>query len=119
MNAAGLLSGGWADAAVALLLIGSGLLSLTAAIGLVRLRDFFQRMHPPALAATLGTWLAAAATTIHFSTIDAAPALYAWLLPILLAITVPAAMILLGRAALFRAREQRPDDVPPSLSERR
>ena len=35
---------------VAALLLASGVLLLVAAIGLVRLPDFFQRMHAPAIA---------------------------------------------------------------------
>ena len=43
----------WIDAFVALLLFASGVLTLTGAIGLFRYDTFFQRMHPPALTATL------------------------------------------------------------------
>ena len=44
----------WVEALTGLLLIASALFTLTGAIGLLRLKDFFQRMHPPALASTLG-----------------------------------------------------------------
>ena len=40
-------------------------------MGLVRLKEFFQRMHPPALASTLGTWCVALASIISFSLHDA------------------------------------------------
>ena len=89
---------------VALLLLASGLLSLAGALGLVRLKDFFQRMHPPALATTLGSWCAALASVVYFSAFDGRLSLHAWLIVILLAITAPVTTTLLARAALFRRR---------------
>ena len=49
----------WVEVLVALLLLVSAVMALTSAIGLVRLRDFFARMHMPALTATL--WIATSA----------------------------------------------------------
>ncbi|WP_205903114.1 monovalent cation/H(+) antiporter subunit G, partial [Pseudomonas viridiflava] len=49
----------WAEVLTAVLLIASSLFTLTGALGLLRLKDFFQRMHPPALASTLGAWCVA------------------------------------------------------------
>ena len=92
------------EALVALLLLASGLLSLVGALGLVRLKDFFQRMHPPALATTFGSWCAALASALYFSAFDGGLSLHAWLIVILLAITAPVTTTLLARAALFRRR---------------
>ena len=44
----------WAAVPAAFLLIAAGLLSAIGAFGLVRLPDFFTRMHPPAMGSTLG-----------------------------------------------------------------
>ena len=55
------------EAVVASLLVASGLLTVVGALGLLRLRDFFQRMHPPALANTLAAWCAALATSGQLS----------------------------------------------------
>ena len=106
----------WVELLASLLFAASGLLALTGALGLVRLKTFFQRMHPPALGATLGTWCACAAWVAYFSALEGALVLHAWLLPILLCITVPITTILLARAALFRKRAAG-DDVPPPLSQ--
>ena len=46
----------WVEVIVAVLLVLSSLFALIGAIGLLRMKDFFQRMHPPALASTLGAW---------------------------------------------------------------
>ena len=104
----------WVEAVVALLLIASGIATLTGAIGLVRLPDYFQRMHPPALAYTLGSWSVTLASVIYFSAHRGQLALHAWVIIILLAITAPITTMLLARAALFRKRNAG-DDVPPPL----
>lgn len=105
----------WLELTVsALLLIGS-LFALIGAIGLVRLKDFFQRMHPPALASTIGAWCVALASIVYFSALKHSPVLHAWLIPILLSITVPVTTLLLARAALFRKRSAR-EAVPEEVS---
>lgn len=108
----------WVEIFVAILLVLGGLLALIGATGLLRMKDYFQRMHPPALASTLGTWCVALASIIYFSALKSSPVLHAWLIPILLAITVPVTTLLLARAALFRKR-MAGDDVPAEVSSRR
>ncbi|MDQ0123330.1 multicomponent K+:H+ antiporter subunit G [Pseudomonas lini] len=108
----------WVEIPVAILLVLGSLFALIGAVGLLRMRDYFQRMHPPALASTLGAWCAALASIIYFSALKSAPVLHAWLIPVLLAITVPVTTLLLARAALFRKR-MAGDDVPAEVSSRR
>ncbi|MEO8486454.1 MAG: Na+/H+ antiporter subunit G [Betaproteobacteria bacterium] len=105
---------GWIEAATAVLLVASGLASLVAATGLVRLPTIFLRMHPPALASTFGVWAVAAASTLHFSMLEGMPVLNTWAIPAVLAITMPLTSMLLARAALFRKR-QAGANMPPSL----
>ncbi len=100
---------------VALLVVASGLAALVAAIGLVRLRNFFMRMHPPALASTLATWLAALASIVWFTAGDGRLVLYPWIVVVLMSITAPVTTTLLARAALLRRRVTGGDDVPPPL----
>jgi multicomponent K+:H+ antiporter subunit G len=87
------------DGLVAALLLASGLLSPVAALGLLRLKNFFQRMHAPALAITFGSWCAALAAMLA-----SRPALHTVLIVILLAVTAPVTTTLLARATLFRRR---------------
>jgi multicomponent K+:H+ antiporter subunit G len=108
----------WAEALTAILLVFSSLLALTGALGLLRMKDFFQRMHPPALASTLGAWCVALASIVYFSALKDSTVLHAWLIPVLLAITVPVTTLLLARTGLFRKR-MAGDDVPPEVSEGR
>src|SRR3989344_4625324 len=100
---------------VMLVLAGAGL-ALLGSTGLLRLPTFFERVHAPAIIATLGCWLIMHGTVLYFSVADRSLALHALLIAVFVAITVPIMSIFLMRAALFRAR-QMGLDVPPSLSQ--
>lgn len=108
----------WVELSVAALLVFSGLFTLSAAIGVVRFKTFFQRMHPPALAFSFSAWCVTLATVIYFSALEQALALHAWLIIIFLSITVPVTTILLARTELFRQRTGSAGnaEVPPPLS---
>ena len=95
----------WADVLIGVLLIISGLLSFTGALGLVRIREFFTRLHPLALGSTLALWCVAAALVLR-----------AWLVVVFMAITVPVTVVLLARAALFRRRAAGEDGLPPTFA---
>ena len=99
---------------VAVLLLASGCVVFTAALGLWRLPDFFLRMHAPALASTLAAWLVTLASIVHFSVRDGGLSLHVWVIIILLSITAPVTTVILARAALFR-RRQVGDPLPPPL----
>ena len=107
----------WIDAFVAILLVSGGAVTLTGAIGLFRYDTFFQRMHPPALTATLSAACVTTASIVFFSALEGRPALYPILINVLLALTTPVTTLLLARAALRRARASKAD-VPPPLSPR-
>lgn len=98
------------DIVVAVLLLASGCVVLTAALGLWRLPDFFQRMHAPALASTLAAWLVTLASIVHQGRLS----LHVWLIIVLLSISAPVTTVVLARAALFR-RRQAGDPLPPPL----
>jgi multicomponent K+:H+ antiporter subunit G len=99
---------------VAAMLLASGAVVLSAALGLLRLPDFFLRMHAPALASTLAAWLVTFASIVHFSARAGHLSLHVWLIIVLLSITAPVTTMVLGRAALFRERV-RGGNVPPPL----
>ena len=105
----------WLELLVAALLLMSGVLTLAAAWGLVRLKHFFQRMHPPALAYVGASWCVTLASIIWFSAQQHGPQLRVWLIIILLSITVPVTTVLLSRAALFRGRQAGQGDLPPAF----
>jgi multicomponent K+:H+ antiporter subunit G len=108
----------WVEIVAAVLLLASAVFAVVAAWGLVRLKDFFQRMHPPALVSTWGAWCVTLASILYFSALDDRPELRVWLIIILLSITVPVTSLLLGRAALFRGRQAGDKSLPPALMPR-
>lgn len=108
----------WVEMLVALLLVISSLFALIGAVGILRMKSYFQRMHPPALASTMGSWSVALASILYFSALKSSPVLHAWLIPVLMSITVPVTTLLLARAALFRKR-MAGDDVPAEISSKR
>ena len=105
----------WVEVPVAILLVASGLLSVAAAVGIARMPTFFRRLHPTALASTLGAWCVALASIAYFTALDGRLSLQALLVNVLLGITAPITTALLARAGLFRMR-QAGDEVPAPLT---
>lgn len=105
----------WTEIAVAALLVLSGLFVLLSAFGFLRMPSFFLRMHPPALAYTLGSWCVAIAGVLYFSMLQGQLVLHPLLIPILLGITMPVTTLLLARVALFRDRLGGKAGTPPPL----
>ena len=103
----------WVEVATAVLVVASGIAVVVASLGFVRLATFFERMHPPALASTFAVWAIVLASILYFSALEGVPVLHAWVIPILLAITVPVTTVLLARAAIFRKRRTGMDVPPP------
>ena len=108
----------WIEALVGALLLLSALFVVAGAWGVVRLQDFFQRMHPPALIFVWASWCVTLASILYFSAQQQGPQLRVWLIIILLSITVPVTTVLLSRAALFRGRQSGRGDLPPALQPR-
>ena len=105
----------WVQAPAAALLVLSGVFVLISAAGFVGVGEFFTRMHPPALAYTLGNWCVALAGILCFSALEARAALHPSLIIILLVMNVPVTSLLLARVTLFRRRSAGEADTPPPL----
>lgn len=97
----------WIALPVALLLILSGIITLTGALGLIRLEHFYKRIHAPTLGNTLGVFCMLIAMTLLFSTLTSRPFLHPLLITVLLVITSPVTAIFLMRAAIKRELRQR------------
>jgi multicomponent K+:H+ antiporter subunit G len=99
-----------------LLLIAGGLLVLIGSFGLLRLRDFHARMHPPTMGATLGAACVFAASMLVSSALAERPVLHELLLALFIVLTAPISAMLLVRAALYRSRGRKvggPADAAP------
>lgn len=107
----------WVAIPVALLLVIGSSLVLLGALGLVRLRTFYQRLHAPSLITSWGTGSIVLAAMIFYSAIDGKPVLHEILVGVFIMITTPITMLLLGRAALQRDRGEGRTDLPAPLSE--
>lgn len=105
----------WLELLVGGLVLASGAFTLLGALGMVRQRTFFQRMHPTALVSTAAAWCITLACIVFFSMTERTWALSYWLIIIMLAITVPITSSLLARAALFRKRQDNTAGIPPPL----
>ena len=105
----------WAEIAVAALVLAGAALALLGSFGLLRLPTFFERVHAPAIIATLATWCVLLATVLMLSLQRQELALQPLLIAVFIAITVPITTIFLMRASLFRAR-QTGQDAPPNVS---
>jgi multicomponent K+:H+ antiporter subunit G len=111
------------DAIVAVFALVGAVAALLGSVGLVTLRSFFQRVHAPTTASTLGTWSLALATMLQASFMEGRVTLHALLVPVLVSLTAPVTTIFLMRAAVFRRRvrgrapeEERGERRPPDLA---
>lgn len=109
----------WAQWVVAVLLLAGSLLSLIGAFGLMRLANFFQRIHAPALGNTLGTWCTIIGSMLFFSLLGGRPVLHELMVSCFIIITAPITSILLVRAALARDRRSQPGwaDTPEGMTD--
>ena len=95
-----------------LVVLGAGF-TVIGAIGLLRLRTFYERMHAPTLGATWGAGGILLGSMIFFSTLQSRPVLHEALIAIFVTVTTPVTLMLLARAALYRDRTEENGLVPP------
>lgn len=103
----------WAAIIVAALVVAGAAFALIGAIGLTRLKFFYDRVHAPTLGATLGAGLILLASMLSFSVLQTRPVVHEVLIFIFSLITTPVTYILLVRAALYRDRAEANPAVPP------
>ncbi len=109
----------WAAILVAVLVLLGALFTLIGSIGLLRLKNFYQRVHGPTLGSTLGTFFILLASITCFSVLHSRPIFNEILIGVFLTLTTPITLMLLVRATLSRDREEGSEDVPrsPGLGE--
>ena len=103
----------WTAIAVSALMLSGALLVLAGAIGLARLANFYQRVHAPTLATTLGMFLILAGSILFFSVLRGRPMLHEVLIAVFLTLTTTISLMLVVRAALYRDRQRGDQPVPP------
>jgi multicomponent K+:H+ antiporter subunit G len=85
---------------IALLIVIGAVFTVLGSIGLVRLRDFYSRLHSPTKATTLGVGSLLIASSIYFSLKDDGLSLHEILVTVFLFITAPVGAHLMAKAAL-------------------
>jgi multicomponent K+:H+ antiporter subunit G len=73
---------------------------LVGSIGLLRLRDFYARVHAPTKATTLGMSAILAASMVYFGLVRGAVSLHELLITLFLFMSAPVSAYLLAKAAL-------------------
>lgn len=82
------------------LILTGAALTFIGSLGLLRLKDFYMRLHGPTKATTLGVGSLLIASAIFFSSRDAGISLHEILITLFLFITAPVSAHLLAKAAL-------------------
>ena len=110
----------WVALLVAVLSLAGALLTLIGSIGLVRLRTFYERLHPPTMGSTMGIGLVLVASMLLFSTLRERAVLHEILIGLFVTLTTPVTFMLLIRASRHRdaaTTADRPEDDDDDPSE--
>lgn len=92
----------WAALAAALLLVLGATVVLIGALGLLRLPTFYQRIHGPAIAITLGAGSLLLASMVYFTASQSRLVVHELIIAVFLLATAPVVSMLVMRAAVYR-----------------
>jgi len=92
----------WAALVAALLLCVGASIVLIGALGLLRLRTFYQRIHGPAITITLGTGCVLLASMVVFTAAQSRLVVHELIIAGFLLATAPVVSMLIMRAAVYR-----------------
>lgn len=105
----------WISVPASLFLVIGGLLTLIGSLGLIRLHDFFMRLHAPTMGSTLGTGFVLWASILISSGLAGRPVVHEVLITVFVVLTAPVTSILMLRAAIYRTgvnAKRRHEDRP-------
>ena len=98
---------------VSLLVLAGALLVFLGSLGLLTLKTFYERVHPPTMGTTLGTGLVLIGSMVFFTVQESRPVLHELLIAAFMTLTTPVTYMLLVRAALYRDRSEGNDPLEP------
>jgi len=90
--------------AAALLVLAGASLALIGSVGLLRMKTFYERVHPPTMGTTLGTGLVLVGSMVFFTLHESRPVLHEIVIGVFMTLNTPVTYMLLVRAALHRDR---------------
>jgi len=96
----------WAALLTGILVVLGAALAFIGSLGLLRLKSFYDRVHPPTLGTTLGTGLILIGSMVFFTVLESRPVLHEVLIGVFMAITTPVTYMLLLQAALRRDQSE-------------
>jgi len=102
----------WAAILTSILVLTGAALTLIGTVGLLRLKNFYVRVHPPTLGTTLGIGCVLLASMLYFTVLQSRPVVHEVLIAIFVTITTPVTLMLLVSAALRRDWMIGDPDVP-------
>ena len=92
----------WAALPISLLMILGGIIILIGALGLMRLPNFYQRIHGPAITVTLGAGCVLIASMLCFSVLQSRLVIHEIVISAFILMTAPGVSMLIMRAAVYR-----------------
>ncbi|MBB3019157.1 multicomponent K+:H+ antiporter subunit G [Microvirga lupini] len=102
----------WTAFFVSLCVLLGAAVTLIGSLGLLRLGNFYARVHAPTLGATLGMGSILLGSAFYFSVLETRPVVHEILIAAFVTLTTPVTLMLLARAALYRDRTEGSTDVP-------
>lgn len=93
---------GWAIVPISLLLIVGGIVTLIGSLALLRLKDFFARLHGPSMGNTVGAGCVLLASLLTSSAIAHRPVVHELLITLFIVMSSPVTSMMLVQAALYR-----------------
>jgi len=102
---------GWAALIVSLLLIVGASIVLIGALGLMRLRTFYQRIHGPAITVSLGAGSLLLASMLYFTVARSRPVVHEIIITLFVLLTAPVVSMMIMRAAVYRDLRARKADA--------
>lgn len=102
----------WLMLIVALLLVLGSTLTLLGAFGLLHLKSFYDRIHAPTLGTSWGAAAILVASILAWSWVEGRTVVHEVAIGVLLLVTTPVTLMLVGRSALQRRRREGDTGVP-------
>lgn len=92
----------WLAILVTIFLLCGGVIVFIGGLGLLRLPNFYQRIHAPAITITLGAGSILIASMLYFSGVESRPVIHELLITVFVFLTAPITSMLIMRAAVYR-----------------
>ena len=104
----------WAAILVTFFMVAGSVITLIGALGLLRFKLFYERIHAPTLGTTFGVGGILVASIIFFTVLQSRPVLHELLITAFVFVTTPVTLMLLTRAAMHRDKTDDSRQLPSS-----